>query len=183
MPADRWFYASYALHVEERTIQSISAERKNADAVVGSKFITEGPRDADATPTALSSGIKILPHIRNLTRNVILRLGKYLWPRGDILSTNRSDIAIYHVQFQDLGRTQNVVFSGNQLTGARITVEDGSKTENLFEENFVANIRGNVNPRESEPTRQMARHPVWRRSVSGLRDLTTGTSIRYFSLS
>jgi hypothetical protein len=46
---------------------------------------------------------------------------------------------------------QNVVFGGSQLTGAGIAVEDGSETENLFEENFVANIRGNVNPRESGP--------------------------------
>ena len=45
----------------------------------------------------------------------------------------------------------NVVFGGSQLTGAGIAVEDGSETENLFEENFVANIRGDVNPRESGP--------------------------------
>jgi hypothetical protein len=43
----------------------------------------------------------------------------------------------------------NVVFGGSQLTGAGIAIEDGSETENLFEANFVANIRGNVNPRES----------------------------------
>ena len=46
---------------------------------------------------------------------------------------------------------QNVVFGGAQLTGAGIAVEDGTETENLFEENFVANIRGSINPRESGP--------------------------------
>jgi hypothetical protein len=46
---------------------------------------------------------------------------------------------------------QNVVFGGAQLTGAGIAVEDGSETENLFEENFVASIRGSINPRESGP--------------------------------
>jgi hypothetical protein len=47
---------------------------------------------------------------------------------------------------------QNVVFGGSQLTGAGIAVEDGTETENLFEENFVANIRGDVNPRNSGPS-------------------------------
>ena len=47
---------------------------------------------------------------------------------------------------------QNVVFGGAQLTGAGIAVEDGTETENLFEENFVANIRGSINPRESGPS-------------------------------
>jgi len=46
---------------------------------------------------------------------------------------------------------RNVVFGGAQLTGAGIAVEDGTETENLFEENFVANIRGQINPRESGP--------------------------------
>ena len=47
---------------------------------------------------------------------------------------------------------QNVVYGGPQLTGAGIAVEDGTETENLFEENFVANIRGSINPRESGPS-------------------------------
>jgi hypothetical protein len=47
---------------------------------------------------------------------------------------------------------QNVVFGGSQLTGAGIAVEDGTETENLFEENFVAHIRGSINPRESGPS-------------------------------
>jgi len=47
---------------------------------------------------------------------------------------------------------QNVVFGGVQLTGAGIAVEDGTETENVFEENFVLNIRGSINPRESGPS-------------------------------
>ena len=47
---------------------------------------------------------------------------------------------------------QNVVFGGAQLTGAGIAVEDGTETENLFEENFVAYMRGSINPRESGPS-------------------------------
>ena len=47
---------------------------------------------------------------------------------------------------------QNVVFGGSQLTGAGIAIEDGTETENLFEENFVAYVRGSINPRESGPS-------------------------------
>ena len=43
----------------------------------------------------------------------------------------------------------NVVVGGDQLTGAGIAVEDGSESNNLFSHNFVALIRGDVNPRES----------------------------------
>jgi hypothetical protein len=41
-----------------------------------------------------------------------------------------------------------LVFGGAPLTGAGIAVEDGTETENLFDENFVAYIRGSINPRE-----------------------------------
>ena len=47
---------------------------------------------------------------------------------------------------------QNVVFGGTQLTGAGVAIEDGTETENVFEENFVANVRGSINPRESGPS-------------------------------
>lgn len=47
---------------------------------------------------------------------------------------------------------QNVVFGGAQLTGSGIAVEDGTETGNVFEQNFVANIRGSINPRESGPS-------------------------------
>ena len=170
-------------------------------------------RDADGTPTLLSNGIKLLPHVGNLTRNVVVRSENPSGTRGHTLFTSRSDVDIYYVQFQDLGRTratalnsstnhigryplhihqlwgpvnptntgyqfelvgnaindslkwpiaihgshygrikQNVIFGGSQLTGAGIAVEDGTETENLFEENFVAYIRGDINPRNSGPS-------------------------------
>jgi hypothetical protein len=54
------------------------------------------------------------------------------------------------VHASSFGRVaDNVVFGGDRLTGAGIAVEQGDETENVFEHNFVAVIRGDVNPRQS----------------------------------
>jgi hypothetical protein len=211
VPADHWFDPGYALQVEERTIQSLSADARVVALSTPLAFDHRGARDADGTPT-VAGGTALLPHAGNLTRNVVIRSENPSGTRGHTLFTNRSRVAIRYVQFQDLGRTRatplhsstnhigryplhihhlwgpanpantgyqfeivgnaindslkwpiavhgshyglvrrNVVFGGAQLTGAGIAVEDGTETENLFEENFIANIRGQINPRESSP--------------------------------
>jgi hypothetical protein len=206
------FNSNYVLQIDEVTVQSVSADGRSITVSPALRYDHRGARDANGTPTVLNDGTKFLPHVGNLTRNVIVRSESPSGTRGHTLFTQRSDVEIYYVQFQDLGRTRataldsstnhigryplhvhhlwgpvnalntghqfevvgnavndslkwpiavhgshyglikwNVVFGGSQLTGAGIAVEDGSETENLFEENFVANIRGNVNPRESGP--------------------------------
>jgi hypothetical protein len=209
---DDWFNSSFALRVEERTIQSISGDGRTVTLSSALSFDHRGARDADGTPTVLGNGLKLLPHLGNLTRNVIVRSENPSGTRGHTLFTRRSAVNISYVQFQDLGRTraaplnaatnhigrypvhmhhvwgpinpantgyqfalignavadslkwpvavhgshyglvrQNVIFGGAQLTGAGIAVEDGTETENLFEENFVAYIRGATQPRDSGP--------------------------------
>jgi hypothetical protein len=211
VPLDHWFDPNWPLQVEERTIQNISADRKTL-TVSPLSFDHRGARDADGAPTVLPGGIRLLPHVGNLTRNVVIRSENPSGTRGHTLFTHRSAVSVSYVQFQDLGRTrpvalhstsnkigryplhihhvwgpvnstntgyqfvlvgnaindsrkwpiavhgshfglikQNVVFGGSQNTGAGIAIEDGTETENLFEENFVANIRGAIQPRESGP--------------------------------
>jgi len=213
VPAEHWFNPDYALQVEERTIQSISADGRAITVSPPLSFDHRGARDADGTPTVLSGPIALLPHVGNLTRNVVIRSENPSGTRGHTLYTHRSNVSISYAQFQDLGRTraaplsastnhigryplhihqlwgptnpantgyqyvvlgnavndslkwpiavhgshyglikQNVVFGGLQLTGAGIAVEDGTETDNAFEENFVVNIRGSINPRESGPS-------------------------------
>ena len=212
VPTDKWFDASWPLNVEERTIQSISGDGKTIGLSAALSFDHRGARDADGTPTVYN-GIKYLPHVGNLTRNIVIRSESPTGTRGHTLYTSRSDVSIYYAQFQDLGRTtpealsastnhigrypmhlhhlwgpvnptntgyqfevvgnavndtrkwpialhgshyglvkQNVVFGGSQLTGAGIVTEDGTESQNLIEENFVANIRGNVNARATAPS-------------------------------
>ncbi len=209
---DNWFNENYALQVEEVTLQSVSADGRSITVSPALRFDHRGARDADGTATVLSDGTRLLPHVGNLTRNVVVRSENPSATRGHSLFTSRSNVHIYYVQFQDLGRTRpdpldsstnhigryplhihhlwgpvnpsntgfqfeivgnavndsrkwpiavhgshfglikaNVVFGGSQLTGAGIAVEDGSETDNLFEENFVAYVRGDINPRESGP--------------------------------
>ena len=213
VPADHWFNPNYALQIEERTIQAISADARSITLSTPLAFDHRGARDADVTPTVIGGSIALLPHVGNLTRNVIVRSENPAGTRGHSLYTHRSTVTIQYTQFQDLGRTRatplnasanhigryplhihhllgpvnpsntgyqftvegnaindslkwpiavhgshyglvkrNVVFGGAQLTGAGIAVEDGTETENLIEENFVANIRGSINPRESGPS-------------------------------
>jgi hypothetical protein len=207
------FNSNYVLQIDQVAIQSISADGRSVTVSPALRYDHRGARDADGTPTVLSDGTKLLPHIGNLTRNVVIRSEHPSGTRGHTLFTHRSDVEIYYVQFEDLGRTRatalnsstnhigryplhihhvwgpvnpsntgyqfevvgnavndslkwpiavhgshyglikgNVVFGGSELTGAGIAVEDGSETENPFEENFVANIRGNINPRNSGPS-------------------------------
>jgi G8 domain len=212
VPTDHWFNPGYQLYVEERTIQGLSADGRTITLSAPLAFDHRGARDADGTPTVVAGTVALLPHVGNLTRNVVIGSENPSGTRGHTLFTSRSRVAIHYVQFQDLGRTRaaplhsssnhigryplhihhlwgpfnptntgyqfeivgnaindslkwpiavhgshyglvrrNVVFGGPQLTGAGIAVEDGSETENLFDENFVANVRGQINPRESGP--------------------------------
>jgi hypothetical protein len=206
------FNSNYVLQIDELTVQSVSADSRSVTVSPALRYDHRGARDADGTPTVLSDGTRLLPHVGNLTRNVVIRSENPSGTRGHTLFTNRSEVEVYYVQFQDLGRTRatalnstsnhigryplhahhlwgpvnpsntgyqfelvgnavndglkwpiaihashygliqgNVVFGGSQLTGAGIAVEDGSETDNLFEGNFVANIRGQINPRQSGP--------------------------------
>jgi hypothetical protein len=213
VPADHWFNPGYALQVEERTIFSIAADGRSIVLSSPLSFDHRGARDADGAASIVQGGIALLPHLGNLTRNVVIRSENPTGTRGHALFTHNSTLSVQYAQFQDLGRTkaepldartnhigrypvhihhlwgpanptntgyqfqlvgnamsdslkwpiavhgshfglikQNVIFGGAQLTGAGIAIEDGTETENLFEENFVANIRGRVNPRESGPS-------------------------------
>jgi hypothetical protein len=205
-----WFNAAYELRVDRTRIDQISADGRFVTVSPPLRYDHRGARDADGTPTVLGDGTKLLPHLGNLTRNVIIRSEDANGTRGHTAYTHRADVRIAYVQFRDLGRTRakpldpvsnhlgryplhihhlwgppnpsnsgyqfelvgnavndslkwpiaihgshyglirgNVVFGGAELTGAGIAIEDGSETENLFDSNFVAVVRGDVNARET----------------------------------
>jgi hypothetical protein len=103
-PVDKWFDPSWPLNVEERTIAAISADGKTITLSGALSFDHRGARDADGTPTVYN-GIKYLPHVGNLTRNLVIRSENPSGTRGHTLFTRRSVVSIYYAQFQDLGRT------------------------------------------------------------------------------
>jgi hypothetical protein len=204
------FNSNYALRFERMTIQSVAADGRSVTLSAPLAYHHRGARDANGTPTVLGDGTRLLPHVANLTRNIVIRSQNPAGTRGHTAYTHRTEVRIAYVQFQDLGRTRaetlhlvtnrlgryplhvhhlwgppnpantgfqfelignavndsrkwpiavhgshfglirgNTVFGGAQLTGAGIAVEDGTETENRFEGNFVAVIRGAVSPRNT----------------------------------
>lgn len=213
---DNWFNRAYQLQHEYRTIAAIAGATITLSAPLTHDH--RGARDADGTPTVLSDGTKLLPHVANLSRSITVRSENPNGTRGHVLMTSRADVDIRGVVFRDLGRTKaepldsapagggtnqigrypvhvhmlagprnptntgyqfqivgnvvrdsrkwpiaihgshyglvegNVVIGGAQLTGSGIALEDGSETENLIRRNFVGDIRGDINPRNSGPS-------------------------------
>jgi hypothetical protein len=221
------------LQTERRKITAISADGLHITLDSPLTYDHLGAREAGERPedrvvlSQVPGGPKLLPHLANLTRNVVISSQNPNGTRGHTLYTDRADVKISFVEFKDLGRTkadhvhqtcvaggidgpdagqpcnrvgryplhihhlwgrdkddpsfdpqyqfrlfgnvvkdslkwpiavhashhgfvgENVVIGGARLTGAGIAVEDGSETDNLFRHNFVAEVRGDINPRES----------------------------------
>ncbi len=224
-PEAGWFNPNWALQHDEATVQSISTDGKTITIFPALRFDHLGARDADTNaPSVTSNSIKLLPHVGNLTRNVIISSQNPNGTRGHMMNTVRADVDIRYVQFQDMGRTKaealdsttfnaqgavshvgtnqigryplhihhlwgpvnpsnagyqfelignavadtlkwpiavhrshyglvkdNVIYGGPKLSGAGIALEDGTETENMIEHNFVANIQGYLNGRNSGP--------------------------------
>jgi hypothetical protein len=92
-----------ASQTEERTIASISADAKVITLNQALQFDHLGARDNGGTGT-----LRLLPHVGNLTRNVIVRSQVPIGsggPQGHILFTERADVDIRYAAFRDLGRT------------------------------------------------------------------------------
>ena len=107
------FNSSYVLQIDEVTVQSVSTDGRSITVSPALRYAHRGARDANGTPTVLSDGTKLLPHVGNLTRNVVIRSENPSGTRGHTLFTNRSDLDIYYVQFQDLGRTRAAALSSS----------------------------------------------------------------------
>ena len=103
-PVSKERYHEYEPQWEELTIAGISGSTITLSAPL--EFEHLGARDADETPTVLENGIKFLPHIGNLTRNVVLRSENPDGVRGHTQFFGRIAKDIRFVQFQDLGRTK-----------------------------------------------------------------------------
>lgn len=83
---------------EERTVQSISPDGLSVGLNSGLTFDHLGARDS-------TGHLDFLPHVGNLSRNVVIRSESPTGTRGHTLSTYRSDTDIRYTLFKDLGRT------------------------------------------------------------------------------
>lgn len=70
-------------------------------------FNHRGARDGEGT-------LELLPHVGNLSRNVVVRSENPRGTRGHLIFANRSDVDIRYVLFKDLGRTRMGVLDNTE---------------------------------------------------------------------
>ena len=83
---------------EERTVAAISADGRTITLNSALQYDHLGARD-------LNGVLDFLPHVGNLTRNVIVRSESATGTRGHLIATHMADVDFRYVLFRDLGRT------------------------------------------------------------------------------
>lgn len=83
---------------EELFIASISSDARTITLTAPLQFDHRGARDGNGT-------LRFLPHVANLTRNVVVRSENPAGTRGHTQAFHRAEVDIRYVRFQDLGRT------------------------------------------------------------------------------
>jgi G8 domain len=83
---------------EELTIQSVSSDNRTITLTSALHFDHLGARD-------LNGALNFLPHVGNLTRNVIVRSQNPSGTRGHTISVHIADTDVRYTLFKDLGRT------------------------------------------------------------------------------
>ena len=98
-PAGGWVNA--VNQWEERTVQSISPDGLLIGLNAALQYDHLGARD-------LTGVLQLLPHVGNLTRNVIVRSEINGGTRGHMLANHKADVDIRFALFRHLGRTRYV---------------------------------------------------------------------------
>jgi uncharacterized repeat protein (TIGR01451 family) len=89
---------TYASQREMVTLSAISADGLTLTLSQPLQFDHKGARDGDGVLT-------FLPHVADLTRNVVIHSASATGVRGHTLFTGRADVDIHYAQFSGLGRT------------------------------------------------------------------------------
>ena len=84
---------------EELTLQSISADGKTVTLTAPLRYDHLGARDLNGT-------LDFLPHVGNLTRNVVIRSESATGTRGHVISVHVADTDVRYALYKDLGRTK-----------------------------------------------------------------------------
>jgi len=93
-PANGWRNA--VNQWEERTVQAINGTTLTLNAALTYDHL--GARNQDGV-------LELLPHVGNLTRNVVVRSESATGTRGHMMGTQRADVDIRYALFKDMGRT------------------------------------------------------------------------------
>ncbi len=152
--------ANYSSELEKLALQSVSADGKVLTLTSPLQFDHPGARDAAGV-------LDFLPHVNNLTRNVILESENPAGTRGQTLFVGRADVDIRSVAFIELGRTQNSTIDNTTLDSNGQVTHIGTNEEgrypvhfdhligptnpqaNGYQYNFVGNTINGADPDES----------------------------------
>jgi G8 domain/Right handed beta helix region len=92
---------------EELTVQALAGSTVTLTAPLA--FDHKGARRPDG-------GLEFLPHVGNLTRNVVIRSANPAGTRGHVIFTAHSDVDIRYALFKDLGRTRAGVLDNTEMS-------------------------------------------------------------------
>jgi hypothetical protein len=98
LETEKW--ANYVPQWETASVQSVSPSGTSLTLSGALGFEHPGARDGD-------NRLDFLPHVMNLSRNVVIRSENPGGTRGHTLFSEMAEVDIRYVQFQDMGRTTN----------------------------------------------------------------------------
>jgi hypothetical protein len=99
--------SNYKAQWEEMTVASIAGAAVTLSAALA--FDHKGARRPDGA-------LEFLPHVGNVTRNVILRSANPAGTRGHVIFVMHPDVDIRYALFKDLGRTRMGVLDSTEFT-------------------------------------------------------------------
>jgi PKD repeat protein len=114
---------------ETAIIGAISADGKTITLTTPLAHDHLGARNPDGH-------LDFLPHIANLTRNVLVRSESNFGTRGHTFFTARADVDIRYTQFAGLGRTTNDHFNNTKYDSAGNVTHIGTNQKDRYPVNF-----------------------------------------------
>jgi len=109
--------ASYQPQWEEPILASIADRTLQLGAAL--RFNHSGARNSNGN-------VEFLPHVGNLSRNVILRSANPAGTRGHVIFIERADVDIRYALFKDLGRTKIIPLDSTTFGAKRVPTHIGT---------------------------------------------------------
>jgi uncharacterized repeat protein (TIGR01451 family) len=129
---------TYVSQRELVTLASISSDGLTLTLSQPLVFDHLGARDGDGV-------LNFLPHVANLTRNVVLRSANARGVRGHTLFTARADVDIHYAQFSGLGRTTVDFLNNTTFDASGNVTHIGTNQVGRYSVNFQ-NLVGPASP-------------------------------------
>ena len=125
IPDTRHLSTDHEKGIEDWLNSDFQTEVLNVESISGTnltlasslQFDHKGPRDPDGTPTQGFDGQKLLPHVGNLTRNVMVYSQDPFGTRGHVMFAAVARVSVHHTGWYDLGRTTTENLDSTDLDG------------------------------------------------------------------